>query len=192
MQVMKSHWLVIENFSPFHKYEYDIFSVNRGGMFYEFEVKISRSDFLKPKEKLKHLEYQHSLEVNKGEIVYVDAEKEISNWRKVPNYFSYVCPPGLIDIKEIPQFAGLFYCTESGIEPIREPTRIHGDKWDAAKIYDKVIRTYSQRSFLDGNTLMTFENREIKKKEIEAKAKRDATWQSLFKKHGIAPSPNFQ
>lgn len=49
-QVLKYHPIVCENISP-NMYEHDVLSVSKSGYTYEFEVKISRQDFLKDAKK---------------------------------------------------------------------------------------------------------------------------------------------
>lgn len=45
MQVLKNHGIVVENINTFWNGEMDVMSVSKSEMIYEFEVKISRSDF---------------------------------------------------------------------------------------------------------------------------------------------------
>ena len=46
-----------------------------------------------------------------------------------PNYFWYACPEGLIDIKDIPDYAGLVYISKSGMvnENIKKAPKLHKD-----------------------------------------------------------------
>lgn len=169
MQVLKNHLKVIENFKALNAYECDVFSIGSGGSFYEFEVKISRSDFLKPKEKIKHAEYRISFKSKKGEVILTNEETQYQSLVKVPNYFSYACPAGLIKASEIPSFAGLYYFEDGELTEERAPKRIHPDKFDSKAVVEKIVRTYSQRSFL-GGTMMTYLNRQSKKLYEEGQA----------------------
>lgn len=154
VQVLKKHSLVIENIQPFCKYEYDILSISKSGKVYEFEVKISRSDFLKPKERTKMVQYAGG-PVN-GRVITE------SGYVHVPNFFSYCCPEGLINLNEIPAFSGLYYVSEDGrVTEVRKPARIHKHNLYLPRIYTKVLRYYSERHFL-GGCFMTYKNKLVR------------------------------
>lgn len=90
----------------FNGYEADYWAMDYNGMVREFEIKISRQDFLKDKDKGKHEKYK--------------------NDKKAPNYFFYVCPKGLIQKHEIPSNYGLIYViNEFVIELIKSPRKLH-------------------------------------------------------------------
>lgn len=151
-QVLRNHPIVAPNISCVLNWEADILSAS-GGAVWEFEVKISRQDFLKDKQKKKW-----------KQLEWIGPEKK-------PNYFSYACPDGLIKIEEIPDFAGLYYYKDGEIREIKPPVRIHEGKVDMKMIAEKVARVYSQRNFL-GCTLLTHENAEIKKRNDARDAER--------------------
>jgi len=71
------HVMVCENVSAHgimsHTHEYDVLSISKSGMLNEYEVKVSRQDFLKDAKKMKH-------------DFFSRGSKFCSN------YFSYVCP----------------------------------------------------------------------------------------------------
>ena len=96
-QVLKGHSPVCRSVKSLLSFwEHDVISLSGNGMLYEFEVKISRSDFLKEKNKKYKWEcYQLPLT------------------DKCPNYFFYVCKEGLIKESEIPEFAGLIYVIDN-------------------------------------------------------------------------------
>lgn len=77
-------------------WESDCLLLTKSGYWYEFEIKISRSDF---KNDFK----------NKGDKHRILGT--ISDTKK-PNYFYYVVPEGLIQVDEIPSYAGLIYINE--------------------------------------------------------------------------------
>lgn len=147
-QVLKKHSPVCENirFLPMSNFEADLLSVSSTGYYYEFEVKISRSDFLRDKTKgshfseLKHEIYATGLDVRR------------------PNYFSYVCPADLISVAEIPPYAGLYYERNGGLEEVRKPQCLHRHKHDLPTLRDKINRVYAERRFL-GCCLLTYKNR---------------------------------
>lgn len=148
--VLKNHPYVIENVSllKWSMSEQDVVSINKSGYFYEYEVKISRQDFLKDKKKKKWSWYEEKL------------------FDRLPNYFTYVCPAELIKLEEIPRFAGLFYYYKEtdSIKEIKRPSLNHKVKPDLNKLIAKSLLVYSQRTFL-GDCLMTYLNKEIKKRK---------------------------
>jgi len=64
-------------------WESDFISVSRAGVITEYEIKISRSDFL------------------------ADRKKPRDVRQDGPTYFWYVCPEGMIQPEEVPDYAGL-------------------------------------------------------------------------------------
>lgn len=147
-QVLRNHTPVVANVTTMFDWECDLFSVNKAGMTYEFEVKISRSDFLRDKKKRKWTMYKYK------------------NEKRLPNYMIYVCPSGLIGIDEIPDFCGLFYYENGGLTPIKPPKQIHNTVKDFNEINMKIARMYSQREFL-GRTLISHLNKEIRERNAE-------------------------
>lgn len=162
-QVLRNHPIVAPNISMIYLWEMDLLSVGQGGMAWEFEVKISRGDFLKDKKKKKW-----------EKLTWLPNEKK-------PNYISYVCPDGLIKENEIPDFAGLYYFKDGEIIEVRHPKLLHSVKADMCKMSEKIARVYSQRQFL-GCTLLTHENREIVARNNELERLRKET-QEKFMQH---------
>lgn len=122
MQVLKFHSPVCENVTH-NDFEMDIMSLSKSGMLYEFEVKISRSDFVSDKKKRKHVYY----------LTYPERQ---------PNYFSYACPKDLITLNEIGSNVGLYYVDELGVTEIRPPKIIHKTLHDKNKILKKICQNY--------------------------------------------------
>lgn len=160
-QVLRNHTPVIANASMIFSWEVDLLSVGVGGYTFEFEVKISRSDFLRDKKKRKW-----------GKMEYLSEEK-------TPNYISYVCPAGLIQLTEVPLFAGLYYYKDSEIIEIREPALRHKSKIDISVVQMKCARLYSQREFL-GCSLMTHENAEMNKRNDAREAEKKKAQDELM------------
>ena len=105
-----------------YDWESDKLIQTRSGLFYEFEIKVSRSDF---KNDFKHKEDKHVILEGKEEFLpsygkILDENKHI--WekyyrvadKKKPNYFYYAVPEGLIDKTEVPEYAGLVYVLPAG------------------------------------------------------------------------------
>jgi hypothetical protein len=145
--VEKGNEAVCENYGHI-RYEMDVASISKSGLIHEFEVKISRSDFLADKRK-------------KGKFSYYENAK--SNPFGCPNYFYYVCPAGLIKAAEVPLFAGLYYYENGEIVFIKGPKRLHATPSDKKKIIEKMLRLTVQRAYL-GCAMMTFKNNKIREK----------------------------
>lgn len=106
---------VIENLYVF-SWESDKLIKTKSGLIYEFEIKISRSDFKNDfKKKDRHIileGVQTHLPIFEtlNPIYQKMYEKNylVSNFKK-PNYFYYAVPDGLITVDEVPEYAGLIY-----------------------------------------------------------------------------------
>lgn len=123
----------------FSDWEIDVLSMNKNDYLTEYEVKVSRSDFLADSKKRKWQFY----------------EKRIENL--ISNYFYYVCPDGLISENEIPDFAGLIYATNEGLKVIKKAKILHRKKHNVKKILTKFYRVISERIYL-GSCRMTYDN----------------------------------
>ena len=148
IQVLAGHNPVCENISVGYGGEMDVMSLSKAGYSYEFEVKISRSDFLRDKRKHKFVNY------------FIGTEGVC------PNYFSYACPIGMILQSDIPDWAGLYYYQNGAIKEIRKPKILHKRKRDRIKVLDKVCRLQTERHFL-GCARLTYENNLTKKHNAE-------------------------
>ncbi len=87
--------------------ESDFVVATMAGQIYEFEVKVSRSDYAKDRMKLRNRIYskQHP--------------------GLLPNRFWYVTPPGIVVTEELPSFAGLIELREGKLVPVRRAPKLH-------------------------------------------------------------------
>jgi len=119
-------------------WESDFISVTLAGFVHEFEIKISKADF---KHDFKKTERHESIEnglirVADGRSEWMRKFDEIHGnkfkdtlMRKRPNYFWYVCPPGLIAVSDVPKYAGLLYAGNTFYDtPVKAAPRLHGEK----------------------------------------------------------------
>jgi hypothetical protein len=111
---------VLENLYIFN-WESDKFIETRSGLIYEFEIKVTRSDFKNDfKKEDKHV-------ILEGKKEYIPAyDKVLDRWKslheeyyrtsryKKPNYFYYAVPEGMISVDEVPEYAGLVYVLPEG------------------------------------------------------------------------------
>ena len=107
--------------------EADMFVVQRNDYTHEFEIKISRSDFLADKKKTKkHCNLQFPLP-----------------GMQTPNKFSYVVPKDMVKVEEVPDYAGLYYIYHCGtVCEVKPPKFLHKAKYDWT---EKVAKSCSWR-----------------------------------------------
>lgn len=121
-----------------YDWESDVLKITKSGYAYEFEIKISRGDF---KNDFKHKKKKHLLLENK------------ENKAKMPNYFYYVVPEGLVTEDEVPEYAGLIYVHATIIgnsriyyqfQEIKAAPKLHSNKIDEnnLKLIDKFYYNY--------------------------------------------------
>lgn len=125
------------------RWESDFLEIRKTGLTAEYEIKLSRSDFKAEKnksEKFSILQNGYREHKTYRGINGEHAVKQIAARR--PNYFSYVVPEGLIDVAEVPSYAGLYYVKiftdydnneYVNIRQVKAPKRIHGEKYDLWK-----------------------------------------------------------
>jgi hypothetical protein len=148
------HEHICENFGHVI-FEMDVASLSRSNMLHEYEVKISRSDFLADKNKM----------ANKNISKFEMYGNPTGHESRCPNYFHYVCPAGMIRKDEVPAFAGLWYYHQDGeIEFIKNGRKIHPIPSSRVDVLGKMLRMTSQRKYL-GGTMMTYKNRLIKNRQ---------------------------
>lgn len=104
------HRYIVPNVTLFG-WESDMVSVTKANYIVEYEIKCSRADFQRDKKKYRH---RHLSEGNE------------KSWRKMPAYFYYVAPRGLLKLDDIPAYAGLIslerFCM---VEIERKAPRLH-------------------------------------------------------------------
>jgi hypothetical protein len=140
--VMRDRWernFVIPNYTPRHWFECDVFEVTRAGFFREYEVKLSRSDFFADRAKV-----QHRWEESGGDpgcshtmtgtlaglaSVYTCRDCGMTQTRlceskhdrlakgdsRGPSRFWFVAPLGLLEIADVPPWAGLIEVLNRGL-----------------------------------------------------------------------------
>lgn len=100
--------------------ECDVISISKSDYIYEYEIKISKSDFKRDfiKEKHSNIVNEKFTYINKGVVKFL-----------IPNYFTYVVPTNLISIDDIPDYAGLIYFNEEmKFDVIKKPPLLHKTK----------------------------------------------------------------
>lgn len=95
----KSALAVLPNFQPLRWHECDLFVWLRSGYTLEYEIKLTRSDYLA---ELRNKIYKHRQLA--GDFVPAF----------LPSRYSFVVSEGLVSVDEVPSYAGLLYALEGG------------------------------------------------------------------------------
>ena len=153
---------LLSNIFFYGSWESDFICCSGSGYWYEVEIKISKSDF---KADFKKTEKHHRFKNHDKEIITIpghekrEYDRETRDWTVtsnriyvvknfIPNRFFYACPEGIIDKKDIPDYAGLFYCKPSennttiGLKQIKPAKFLHKRKEDYSKL---LLHKYYQR-----------------------------------------------
>lgn len=150
-----------ENLNVF-EWESDVLKFTKSGYVYEFEIKISRADF---KNDFKNKKKKHTL-----------LEDKNSENSKRPNYFYYVVPKDMIDVEDVPDYAGLLYVfphsfgTFSFIEVKKEPS-LHKNKFDFdnSNLMDKFYYNYIHWKQKHETDLIEYKERLDEVKTVDGK-----------------------
>lgn len=152
---IRRYELMLPNVFIQHDSEADLFCVRKSGLCDEFEVKISRSDFLADKKKF--VNYREPTYQEIGDYRHIKwADRKQQPWYKSKhdalvdgdmcvNYFWYAVPDGLITADEIPDFAGLITIREDGrLRVKKSPKKLHINKMSVDDRY-KIARKSTYR-----------------------------------------------
>ena len=126
----KAHSPITTRFKGMGLAECDVISVSPSDYTWEWEIKISRADFKKDFTKAKHenMINEKNTRTRKGTTEFLTT-----------NYFSFVCPTGLISPEEVPEYAGLLYFNEDmSFTVAKKPKLLH-----KTKATDKLLRKLS-------------------------------------------------
>jgi len=99
-------------------WESDIIALTGAGYVVEYEIKISRGDYRRDREKKRHRILLSHVKTADGGM----------RSAKFPCRFFYACPPGLISEDSLPPYAGLVYVTPSGIKRQSDAPRLNKSK----------------------------------------------------------------
>ncbi len=138
-------------------WESDFFGVSKVGYTIEVEVKITKADFKADfKKSQKHFILSNA-DKESITLPHQFSHREFTIKPFAPNQFFYCCPEGLIDVKDIPDYAGLLYLKEEQkndfegnpmnpyetIAKVKSAKYIHKNKPDISKILlDKFYYNY--------------------------------------------------
>lgn len=174
--------IVIPNFFYGHN-ECDLFRATASDYVYEYEIKISRSDYFNDFSKNGRDEPKHkTLASGIG--------------KNCPNRFFYVVPDGLMSRAECPAYAGLIYYKNEWLSIVKPAPLIHNRKI-AIEVYRDVCRTLSARDKDQRARIAKIRNGDVDrelarvKRELEAikQEKKDLTMQILMERRHNRKQP---
>lgn len=136
------------NYTPSGWWECDVFEVTKTGMCREYEVKTSRADFMIDRLKSRNSWGQEWEKVQTFKHQLLETRSEFG-----PSRFSFVTVEGVVEIDDIPLWAGWIIALpltgrkrpyDVRLETMKEAPRLHRQKV-SDKIRNHLLRTYYHR-----------------------------------------------
>lgn len=118
--------MCLPNYTPLNWFECDVFELTKAGMMREYEIKLTRADFMADKAKAK--ERGEWTTLPNGRLHYERQEGETKHhllarsYVKGPTRFYFVAPRGLLTLDDIPPWAG--FITAARRDPPYENDRL--------------------------------------------------------------------
>ena len=139
--------------------EMDVAKITSTDYIYEYELKVSRGDFLKEvknfTEKIDRQKYWKHLMMTEAFNSKKKTYKRKTN--NIPNKFYFVCPENMIKETEILDHQGLIYVDGDFVFTIiKEAKFLHKDKINL-KTLKRFMKTLSERDVYDGVSKITYE-----------------------------------
>ena len=158
-------------------WESDFFCMNREGWTFEFEVKISRSDFKADLKKNKHEIFKTGFVTqtheHNGEIIFKQVGKQF-----IPNRFYYAVPVGLIAKEEVPEYAGLI-TVGNFANIIKRAPFIHRRKLEVRKILcDKFYHRWLEER--RKGAMLEYDHKKLKENVEKMRAKYPEHYSTIY------------
>ena len=183
----------------------------KAGYIYEFEIKISRSDFKNDfkHKKEKHIVLASTIDRDKAKEIqmslFEQKEQENRHWsremlesrygdidamvkgKRMPNYFYYAVPTGMLEPDEVPPYAGLIYIdseyryVKQSYRIVKEAPQLHKTKYTDAEL------NLGEKFYYNWQTALRHQHDAAKRADTaEGKLKReldrqhhDRTWEDM-------------
>jgi hypothetical protein len=124
----KQHSPITTRFTGYGLAECDVISISKSNYIYEYEIKVSRSDFKADFNKEKH-KLMLERKCTKTKMIKENNQKVKDTLYLTCNYFNFVVPAGLVTIEEVPDYAGLIYIDEDfNFKIIKKAPLLHKEK----------------------------------------------------------------
>jgi len=124
----KQHSPITTRFTGYGLAECDVISISKSDYIYEYEIKISRSDFRADFNKDKH-KLMLERKGTKTRMIKENNQMVKDTLYLTCNYFNFVVPTGLVTAEEVPEYAGLIYMDENlNFEIIKKAPLLHKEK----------------------------------------------------------------
>lgn len=145
--IVREHWstsICLQRFTPKGWWECDVFMMTKSNYFYEYEIKLSRSDFFHDLKKSRQ-KYNWATDDRPFSVDTIRKHGQLEKADpKGPAVFYYVAPSGMVKAAEIPKYAGLIEIFESdfgiGLRNAVRAPRIHKTQTDDT-VRDDIMRT---------------------------------------------------
>jgi len=138
--------------------EMDIAKITSTEYIYEYELKISRADFIK---EIKNFNENNDRQKYWKHLMMKEAfNNKKKNYKRktnsIANKFYFVCPENMIKEDEILDYQGLIYIDNKyDFKVIKEAKFLHKNKI-SIKILKRFMKTLSERETYDGVSKLTF------------------------------------
>lgn len=112
--------------------EQDAVHFLENGLCYEYEIKTRKFDFMDDFKKVnKHKKLKEAF-LNKDKTKSFDTA----------NRFYYACPPGIIDKKDVPTYAGLVEVDEHKVRIVKTAPVLHRHLWNPVQYFDRIYKKW--------------------------------------------------
>lgn len=132
--------------------ENDFIGVTDSGITIEYEIKTRKFDFADDFKKEKKHEKLKKAFLSKDKTVDFN----------VPNRFFYAAPPGIIDKKQVPKYAGLIEVDENKVRVIKAAPTLHRVIYNPAQFFERIY--LKLRVFLNKDFTNLLDSGDIKRK----------------------------
>lgn len=149
--------------------ENDFIGVSEFGHTIEYEIKTRKFDFMDDfKKEKKHEKLKKAFESKDKTIDF-----------NVPNKFFYAAPPGIIDKKQVPKYAGLVEVDKDRVRVIKNAPTLHKVVYNPAQFFDRIYTKL--RVFLNKDFTNILEVGDTKRKTKSPYKEKKRTPKNVFK-----------
>ncbi len=137
-----SSWVLMPNYTPASWWECDLFRLTRAGYFYEYEIKLTKSDFRADQKKQKSFWGGGPNRTTQSKYELLASDEGAG-----PKEFWIVVPEDLIRPNDLPDWAGLMYASQTKHGDIRIRRERTATTFKRGKVDDKVGKLAISRAY---------------------------------------------